>query len=155
MRVRVRRAADAVEAWMVKGGGSKAVKSAALEAAHSSSRGSGPASAWECRAVQSRQARPAEVQELSWGTAKEDTLTMLRGCRMIVCSMCRHRRKVCHVPTATLFPLQHRAVTLTALRQIWLQAPSTCAEPPYRHSVAEAQYLVSAVIATEVRCESY
>ena len=27
-------------------------------------------SAWECEAAQSRQARPAEAQELSWGTAK-------------------------------------------------------------------------------------
>ena len=56
----------------------KAVKSAALEAASSSTRGSGwalgrPASSWECRAAQSRQARPEEeAQEPSWGT-----LTML------------------------------------------------------------------------------
>ena len=44
-------------------GWSKAVKSAAVEAARSSTRGrgwapSGPASSWECRAAQSRQARP-------------------------------------------------------------------------------------------------
>ena len=55
--------------------GSKAVKSAALEAASSSNRGSGwapsgSASPWECRAAQSRQARPEEAQEPSWGTAK-------------------------------------------------------------------------------------
>ena len=54
---------------------SKAVKSAALEAASSSTRGSGgapsgPASSWECRAAQSHQARPEEAQEPSWGTAK-------------------------------------------------------------------------------------
>eukprot|EP00964_Phaeocystis_antarctica_P013141 scaffold7206_cov57-Phaeocystis_antarctica.AAC.2 len=54
---------------------SKAVTSAALEAARSSNRGSGwaprgPASSWECRAAQSRQARPEEAQEPSWGTAK-------------------------------------------------------------------------------------
>ena len=45
----------------------KAVKSATLEAASSSTRGSGRAlsgstSSWECRAAQSRQARPAEVK---------------------------------------------------------------------------------------------
>ena len=43
--------------------------------ARSSTRGtgwapSGWASPWECRAAQSRQARPQEVQEPSWGTAK-------------------------------------------------------------------------------------
>ena len=60
------------------------MKSAALEAAGSSSRGSGwapsgPASAWECRAAQSRQARPEEAQEPSWGAARGGgTLTMLR-----------------------------------------------------------------------------
>ena len=53
----------------------KAVKSAALEAAGSSSRGSGwalsgPASSWECRAARSRQARSEEAQEPSWGAAK-------------------------------------------------------------------------------------
>ena len=48
----------------------------ALEAAPGSSsrRGngwapSGPASPWECRATQSRQARPEEAQEPSWGAA--------------------------------------------------------------------------------------
>ena len=55
--------------------GSKAVKSAALEAAGSSIRGtgwapSGPASSWECRAARSRQARPEEAQEPSWGATK-------------------------------------------------------------------------------------
>ena len=30
----------------------------------------GPASSWECRAAQSRQARPEEAQELSWVTAQ-------------------------------------------------------------------------------------
>ena len=59
-------------------GGSTVVTSAALEAANSSPRGSGwapsgPASAWECRAALSRQARPEEAQEPSGGT-----LTMLR-----------------------------------------------------------------------------
>ena len=33
---------------------------------------------WECRAAQSRQARPEEAQEPSWGAAKGDSLTMLR-----------------------------------------------------------------------------
>eukprot|EP00964_Phaeocystis_antarctica_P153135 scaffold121271_cov51-Phaeocystis_antarctica.AAC.2 len=62
---------------------SKAVKSAALEAAGSSIRGGGgapggPASSWECRAAQSRQVRPEEAHRASWGTAKEATsLTML------------------------------------------------------------------------------
>eukprot|EP00964_Phaeocystis_antarctica_P137326 scaffold101846_cov60-Phaeocystis_antarctica.AAC.1 len=56
-------------------GWSDAVKSAALEAACSSRRGSGwalsgPASSWECRAAQSRQARP------------EETLTLL-GCSLV------------------------------------------------------------------------
>eukprot|EP00964_Phaeocystis_antarctica_P091265 scaffold58506_cov33-Phaeocystis_antarctica.AAC.1 len=51
--------------------GPKAVESAALEAASSSNRGSGwaprvPASSWECRAAQSRQARPEEAHEASW-----------------------------------------------------------------------------------------
>ena len=51
------------------------VDSAALEAARSSTRGGGwalsvPASAWECRAAQSREARPEEAQEPSCGTAK-------------------------------------------------------------------------------------
>ena len=46
------------------------------EAAGSSTRGSGwalseLASFWECRAAQSRQARPEEAQEPSWVTAKE------------------------------------------------------------------------------------
>ena len=46
---------------------SKAVKSATLEAARLSPRGgggapSGRASPWECRAAQSRQARPEEAQ---------------------------------------------------------------------------------------------
>eukprot|EP00964_Phaeocystis_antarctica_P096583 scaffold62868_cov28-Phaeocystis_antarctica.AAC.1 len=68
--------------------GPKAVESAALEAASSSNRGSGwaprgPASSWECRAAQSRQARPEEAQEASWGAAKRGTLTMLRCCRRI------------------------------------------------------------------------
>ena len=45
---------------------------AALEAASSSTRGSGwapsgPASSWECRA--GREARPEEAQQPSWGTA--------------------------------------------------------------------------------------
>ena len=31
---------------------------------------SGPASSWECRAAQSRQARPEAAQEPSWGPAK-------------------------------------------------------------------------------------
>ena len=55
--------------------GQKAAKSATLEAASSSTRGSGwaptgPASSWECRAAQSRQARPEEAQEPSSGTAQ-------------------------------------------------------------------------------------
>eukprot|EP00964_Phaeocystis_antarctica_P139391 scaffold104173_cov48-Phaeocystis_antarctica.AAC.1 len=46
---------------------SKAVTSAALKAVSSSTRGSGwarsgPASSWECRAAQSRQACPEEAQ---------------------------------------------------------------------------------------------
>eukprot|EP00964_Phaeocystis_antarctica_P013597 scaffold7457_cov62-Phaeocystis_antarctica.AAC.2 len=54
---------------------SKAVESAAWEAARSSTRGSdwalrGPASPWECRAAQSRQECPEEAQEPSWGTAQ-------------------------------------------------------------------------------------
>eukprot|EP00964_Phaeocystis_antarctica_P160036 scaffold131368_cov63-Phaeocystis_antarctica.AAC.2 len=53
----------------------RAVKSAALEAASSSTRGdgwapSGPASFWESRSAQSRQARSEKAQEPSWGTAK-------------------------------------------------------------------------------------
>ena len=56
-------------------GWSKAVKSAAVEAARSSTRGrgwapSGPASSWECRAAQSRQALPEGAQAPSWGTAR-------------------------------------------------------------------------------------
>ena len=52
--------------------GQEAVKSATLGAARSSTRGggwapSGWASLWECRAAQSRQARPEEAQEPSWG----------------------------------------------------------------------------------------
>eukprot|EP00964_Phaeocystis_antarctica_P039296 scaffold22481_cov49-Phaeocystis_antarctica.AAC.1 len=59
-------------------GWSKAGTSAGLEAASSSSRGSGwaprgPASPWEYRAAQSRQARPEEAQEPSWGTGKGST----------------------------------------------------------------------------------
>ena len=51
-------------------------------AARSSPRGgggapSGWASLWECRAALSRQARPEEPQELSWGAAKAGTLTKL------------------------------------------------------------------------------
>ena len=46
---------------------SKAVKSATGEVAGSSTRGGG----WECRAAQSRQARPEEAQEPTSGTAKE------------------------------------------------------------------------------------
>eukprot|EP00964_Phaeocystis_antarctica_P083851 scaffold52787_cov60-Phaeocystis_antarctica.AAC.2 len=61
---------------------SRAVKSAALEAASSSTRGGGWASSgldssWECRAAQSHQARPEEAQEPSWGTANAGTLTMM------------------------------------------------------------------------------
>eukprot|EP00964_Phaeocystis_antarctica_P152618 scaffold120591_cov48-Phaeocystis_antarctica.AAC.1 len=49
---------------------SKAVKWAALEAASSSTRGSGwaprrPASSWECRAVRTREACPEKAQEPS------------------------------------------------------------------------------------------
>ena len=49
--------------------------SAALEAARSSTRGSGGASSgsaspWECRVVGSREARPEESQEPRWGAAK-------------------------------------------------------------------------------------
>eukprot|EP00964_Phaeocystis_antarctica_P152719 scaffold120725_cov63-Phaeocystis_antarctica.AAC.1 len=56
-------------------GWSKAVESAALEAASSNTRGSGwalsrPASSWRCRAAQSRQERPEEAQEPGWDTAK-------------------------------------------------------------------------------------
>ena len=53
---------------------SKAVTSAAWEAAGSSTRGSSgwvpskPASLWECRAAQSRQACNEEVEEPWWGT---------------------------------------------------------------------------------------
>ena len=52
----------------------RAMEWAALEAAGSSTRGSGwalsgPTSPWECRAAQSRQARPEEAQEPSWGNA--------------------------------------------------------------------------------------
>ena len=55
--------------------GQTAVKSRALEAASSSTRGSGwaprgPASPWEYQAAQSRQARPEEAQEPSWNSAK-------------------------------------------------------------------------------------
>ena len=58
------------------------VPSATLEAARLAPRGgggapSGRASLWECRAAQSRQARPEEPQGASWGTAKEGTLTVL------------------------------------------------------------------------------
>ena len=65
---------------------STAVKSAALEAARSSTRGSGwapsgSASVWECRAAWSRQARPGEaLLEPSWGTAKRASLTVLQFC---------------------------------------------------------------------------
>ena len=58
-----------------RSGGPKAVESAALEAASSRTRGSGwapsgPASSWEYRAAQSRQARPEEAREPSWDAAK-------------------------------------------------------------------------------------
>eukprot|EP00964_Phaeocystis_antarctica_P071048 scaffold43301_cov57-Phaeocystis_antarctica.AAC.2 len=60
---------------------------AALEAASSSTRGtgwapSGWASLWECRAARRCQARPEEAQEPSWGAAKGwGALTMLhRAC---------------------------------------------------------------------------
>eukprot|EP00964_Phaeocystis_antarctica_P017435 scaffold9629_cov72-Phaeocystis_antarctica.AAC.1 len=64
---------------------STAVKSAALEAARSSTRGSGwapsgSASVWECRAAWSRQARPGEALEPSWGIAKRASLTVLQFC---------------------------------------------------------------------------
>ena len=36
----------------------------------------GPASSWECRAARSRQARPEEAQETSWGADPDCTLTM-------------------------------------------------------------------------------
>ena len=58
---------------MVKGGELKAT----LQAADASPRGSGGvppvawASPWECRAAQSRQARPEEAWDPSWGAAKE------------------------------------------------------------------------------------
>ena len=53
----------------------KAVEPATLEAARLLPRGgggapSGWASLWECRAAQSRQARPEEAQGASWGAAK-------------------------------------------------------------------------------------
>eukprot|EP00964_Phaeocystis_antarctica_P143565 scaffold109133_cov68-Phaeocystis_antarctica.AAC.1 len=55
---------------VVKGGKHRRL----LEAAGSSTRGgggalSGPASSWECRAAQSRQACPEEAQESTWGAA--------------------------------------------------------------------------------------
>eukprot|EP00964_Phaeocystis_antarctica_P155088 scaffold124069_cov69-Phaeocystis_antarctica.AAC.1 len=54
----------------------KAVESSALQAASSSTRDSGgapigPAPPSECRDSQSRQARPEEAPQPSWGTAKE------------------------------------------------------------------------------------
>ena len=63
----------------------QAVKSAALEAARSSTRGSGwdpsgLASSWECRAAQRRQRRPEGAQE-SLGHCQGDTLTVLRNGR--------------------------------------------------------------------------
>ena len=49
-----------------------------MAAASSSTRGGGwapapggPASSWECRAAQSRQARPEEAQEPSWGSHRQ------------------------------------------------------------------------------------
>ena len=58
------------------------MKSAALEAASSSTEAvawapSGQASSWECRAARSRQARPEEAQEPSWGTCQGPTLRLL------------------------------------------------------------------------------
>eukprot|EP00964_Phaeocystis_antarctica_P067503 scaffold40866_cov44-Phaeocystis_antarctica.AAC.1 len=72
--------------------GQTAVTSAALEAASSGTRGtggasSGTASSWECRAAQSRQARPEEAQEPSGGPAQERggcTLSM-RPCEGHAC----------------------------------------------------------------------
>ena len=51
------------------------MKSAASEAARSSTQGSGgasrgPASGWECRAAQGRRARPEEAEEPSQGISK-------------------------------------------------------------------------------------
>ena len=67
-------------------GRSNEEKWAALKAVGSSIRGSGwalsgPDSSWECRAAQSRQARPEEAQEPSGGTAKGRTLTVLAHAR--------------------------------------------------------------------------
>ena len=61
---------------------STAVKWATLEVASSSTRGrswdpSGRGPPWECRAARGHQARPKEVQQPSWGTAKGGTLTVL------------------------------------------------------------------------------
>ena len=70
---------QAAPAW------SRAGEWAVLEAASSSTRGSGwapsgRASPWECRAAQNRQARPEEVQGPSWANAKGGTLnTLSRG----------------------------------------------------------------------------
>ena len=51
---------------------------------------SGLASSWECRAARSRQARPEEAQEPSWGTAKgvpkghlDHTPVLARGLRLL------------------------------------------------------------------------
>ena len=57
--------------------------SATLEAARSSTRGSGwalsgPGSSWECCAAQRHQTRPEEAQTPSWGRCPGVTLTMLR-----------------------------------------------------------------------------
>eukprot|EP00964_Phaeocystis_antarctica_P117172 scaffold81004_cov59-Phaeocystis_antarctica.AAC.1 len=98
-RCRMGCAASAAESAMARPGWSKAVKLAALEAASSSTRGSGWAASglacsWECRAAQSRQARPEEAQEPSWGTATGATLSMLHGCaRSCPCGARWHRRR--------------------------------------------------------------
>jgi len=60
-------------AWMAKGGGIGGVGGGALEQPRQwTGRPVGrPLYPWECRAAQSRQARPEEAQEPSWGDAAQ------------------------------------------------------------------------------------
>ena len=74
-------------AWMAKGGGIGGVGGGALEQPRQwTARPVGqPLYPWECRAALSRQARPEEAQEPSWGDAKATTLTMLRRLPATAC----------------------------------------------------------------------
>ena len=126
-------------------------------AADPSSRGSGwapsgPASPWECRAAQSRQARPEEAQEPSWSAAKRDSSAVLLPkvalcpCRpalapppCIVCTTLLARR----TESATPKLLYARRPSGAGAEPVYTSSPASPASPATRHASTTSSFAPS------------